>query len=117
MISLRKWCGPEYRNITFLFRAGTQPLWGPKYTRIPKLKNANPIRRGFVRHYGKSISVKHWEETCRHYINTSPNFRTKWQKRLGKAIHTKSDFGMDFITWDEKETKGVHLGPIEKGRK
>ena len=38
----------------------------------------------YCRHYGKSRSVEHWEETCDYYV----------RDRKGRAIHTQSDFFM-----------------------
>ena len=46
---------------------------------------------GTVKHFGKGISVEHWEETCDYYINhlneRMPNgedISTKWKKRMDK---------------------------------
>ena len=49
----------------------------------------------YCQHYGKSLSVAHWEETCDYYIRHFPyeTYGAKWEARKGKAIHTESDFG------------------------
>ena len=62
---------------------------------------------GFVRHYGKAISIEEWERTCDYYINVRwsdrmPELRDRWKQRKGKAIHTKSDFGRKLITWENR---------------
>ena len=104
----RKWIGPEYRNILIAFR------------NIPGLKYSMPDQRspfvlgkiiidGYVKHYGKAISVKQWEDTCEYYSAWFPKYAAKWEARKGKAVHTKSDFGRDLITWEEKDKKGIKL--------
>jgi len=56
----------------------------------------------FVKHFGKCLSVEHWEETCDYYMNGFPaSFRQRWETRKGKAIHTHSDFGRRLYTWEE----------------
>jgi glycosyltransferase involved in cell wall biosynthesis len=107
----RKWIGPEYRDITMLFR----PYPGIRFTsRVPKLPNHYKVAtQGSVMHFGKAISIKHWEETCKYYIHhRHPEGKKsveKWKGRIGKAVHTKSDFGNDLIKWNERETKGIKL--------
>ena len=54
-----------------------------------------------VKHYGKCLSVEHWEETCDFYAQYFPQWREKWLKRKGKAIHTESDFNTPLINWNK----------------
>jgi hypothetical protein len=79
-------------------------------TMIPGSKVVNS---GYVKHYGKSISISEWESTCDYYIKYFPNYSEKWKKRKGKAIHSNlSDFDRPLITWDQKDdiTKIVKIG-------
>lgn len=99
----RKNIGPEYRDILTLF----QPNPNIRFLhRTPINVGNNIVIQGYVKHYGKAISVKQWEDTCDYYINhlfePQPGGSTisnKWQQRKGKAIHDESDFGNDFIEW------------------
>jgi hypothetical protein len=54
-------------------------------------------------HYGKSLSVAHWEETCDYYIRHFPfeTYGKKWTERKGQAIHTQSDFNRPLYAWGE----------------
>lgn len=54
-----------------------------------------------VRHYGKCLSVEHWEETCDFYVRHFPRWAEKWAARRGKAIHTESDFGRPLMRWED----------------
>jgi glycosyltransferase involved in cell wall biosynthesis len=100
----RKWMGPEYRDIPMLFRV--KP--GIKFTqRIPQGIGRSELG-GFVKHYGKAISVEQWEEACNYYGNlrwNMPRYKAlqqRWLNRKGKAIHTVSDFGGKLIQWKDK---------------
>lgn len=107
--SQRRWIGPEYREILMAYR------------NIPGLKYTHEIQRspiftgeitsfGYVKHYGKGVSVEQWEKKCEYYSKHFPErYANKWEARKGKAVHTMSDFGRPLITWDEKETKGIKL--------
>jgi hypothetical protein len=57
----------------------------------------------YCQHYGKSLSVEHWEETCDYYIQHFPfeTYGRKWLDRKGRAIHTQSDFMRPLYEWDE----------------
>jgi len=58
----------------------------------------------YCQHYGKSLSVAHWEETCDYYISRFPLFETygrKWAARKGQAIHRESDFKRPLYQWGE----------------
>jgi hypothetical protein len=57
----------------------------------------------YCQHYGKSLSVDHWEETCEYYIRHFPfdTYGRKWRDRKGRAIHTRSDFGRPLYEWDD----------------
>lgn len=102
----RKYMGPEYRDILFAFRFGaTTGFHNMDQRQCSLKKNSTIIQSGYVRHYGKSISIQQWEDTCDYYANHFPKYSDKWKKRKGKAIHTESDFGRPLITWDEKENK------------
>lgn len=101
----RDMIGCEYRDIPMLFRPSKVKRF---YNRLPQGLNS-PIMGGTVKHFGKGISVGHWEETCDYYINhlhevgaTGETISDKWRKRKGKAIHTESDFGNPLIHWNER---------------
>lgn len=103
----RLW-GPEYRDIIMLFRADAASFSGGQ--RGPSINGATQRADVLVKHYGKCLSVEHWEETCRFYANHFPDrFSVKWKARIGKAIHTESDFGRPLYDWDEVAKHGVRL--------
>jgi len=100
----RIYCGKEYRDIITLFK----PVGGANFPhREPFIPNKKEITLGKVKHYGKAISVEEWEKTCDYYsnylyeVNNGILISEKWKKRKGKAIHTKSDFNTELITWNE----------------
>lgn len=105
----RVWLGPEFRQITMLYK--NRPEYNYTNPDQREMLVQEPIlRTGFVKHYGKAISIKEWEKTCDYYYRYFPEpYKTKWLKRKGKAIHTKSDFGNNLIRWEEKEEKGIPM--------
>lgn len=116
----RRWLGPEYRRIIMAFRA-LPTLFYYAGREVVLGTEGDILDRGYVRHYGKAISVDAWERKCRYYAENyppnSPRAR-KWAARKGKAVHTVSDFGLPLIEWADRETKGVALTPeIERREK
>lgn len=103
----RKWMGPEYRDILMIVKASPTTIF---YDRAPHIPNhPEHIMAGYCKHYGKAISEKEWEDTCEYYAKHLPEpYKTKWEGRRGKAIHTISDFGKELITWEEKD-KGIRM--------
>jgi glycosyltransferase involved in cell wall biosynthesis len=102
----RKFMGPEYRDILFMYRKKHILGYHIPDQRECSLKGSPKIvNGGFVKHYGKSISIQQWEDTCEYYSKNFPKYSKKWELRKGKAIHTVSDFGRPLITWEEKENK------------
>ena len=97
---LQRMWGPEYRDILMLFKASKaryifddqrQPFMRGETVHLADIK---------VKHYGKCLSVEHWEETCKYYSTYFPEpFESRWKMRKGKAIHTRSDFGRHLHTW------------------
>ena len=57
----------------------------------------------YCQHYGKSLSVEHWEQTCDYYIRHFPfeTYGRKWLARKGQAIHTRSDFMRPLYEWGD----------------
>lgn len=103
----RKWIGPEYRDILFLFKNKYASGYTIPDQRECSLKGGIKILKGFVKHYGKSISIKQWEDTCEYYSKHFPRYSKKWETRKGKAIHNKSDFGRALIKWEDKEKQKI----------
>jgi glycosyltransferase involved in cell wall biosynthesis len=108
----RKWFGPEYREISMLFRN----LPAMRYYR-PNQRNIagtrKPYHAGYVKHFGKAISVQEWERTCDYYAEYFPEpYRSKWLGRKGRAVHTMSDFGRPLMTWDEAKRHGICIGRL-----
>ena len=62
----RQWIGPEYRSILMAFRnLSTLAYNVPDQREVDLGRPGRVVEAGFVRHYGKSISVEQWEEPCR----------------------------------------------------
>lgn len=111
----RDWIGCEYRDIPMLFRANKDVKF---YNRLPR-NIGKQVMGGYVKHFGKGISVEHWEETCDYYVNhlyeldkSGNTISEKWKKRKGKAVHDKvGDFGKPLIKWDDRtdKTKTIRL--------
>jgi len=112
----RRMIGPEYREILIAFRNLTGiGYFFPDQRECSLPWNNTIIHDGYVRHYGKGISVDQWERTCDYYSRYFPQYSAKWERRKGHAVHTVSSFNNPLITWEEKETKGILLTPeIEK---
>lgn len=94
----RMW-GPEYRDILMLFRTAKSAFRGVA-AREPVVDGH--VQRGpaLVKHFGKCLSVEHWEETCDFYSTYFPEpYRKKWAARKGRAIHQESDFGRPLEKW------------------
>ncbi len=106
----REWLGPEYREIIMAFKNSKELKYYRPIQREATLPaNSIILYKGFVRHYGKAISIEEWEETCDYYIKYFEKYSAKWAQRKGKAIHSISDFGCKLIKWDEKELKGFPI--------
>ena len=99
----RVWVGPEFRTITFFFRNSAYLSYDKPDQRMVNLPpDAKILISGIVKHYGKGLSVDHWEETCDYYINYWPKYSAKWQERKGKAVHNYvSDFGNKLIKFND----------------
>jgi len=94
----RLW-GPEYRDILMLFRTDSAQYKGLDQ-REPIVAGSIALAPVYVRHYGKCLSIQHWEDTCEYYAKYFPKrYRVKWQARKGRAIHTLSDFHRTLYTW------------------
>ncbi|MHB1136720.1 MAG: glycosyltransferase family 2 protein [Coriobacteriia bacterium] len=107
----RQWMGPEYRRILMMFRN----MHGIGYSHPDQRECTLPTHArvreiGDVRHYGKAISVEEWEATCRYYTEYFPEpYRGKWRARVGKAIHTESDFGRPLVRWEDRDRYAVEM--------
>lgn len=108
----RKWLGPEFRYIMMMFRNVPGIKFNCRQPRIPE--NSRITEAGYVRHYGKAISIEHWDRACAYYINhrfTTGILNQRWKERIGKAVHIDmlSDYGLPLIQWHEKDEKGIRL--------
>lgn len=95
----RLW-GQERRDITMLFRIDHAQYAGLDQ-REPMV--AGPVVTAqdmYVKHFGKCLSIEHWEATCDYYMQW-PKYAKKWAERKGKAMHELSDFGGELLAWDE----------------
>ena len=104
----RRWIGPEYREILMMYRLKPGMRY-QHYDQREMVVRTNILRAGYVKHYGKAISVEEWEKTCDYYAEWPEPYATKWKNRRGKAVHSKSDFGRPLILWDEKDLYGRRL--------
>lgn len=103
----REWIGAGYRDIPMLFRPNKNVFFQGRY---PKNADQPYLCGGTVKHFGKAISEKQWEDTCDYYINhlhepmlDGTDISDKWRKRKGKAVHDYvDDWGNELINWNER---------------
>jgi glycosyltransferase involved in cell wall biosynthesis len=102
LLDFRRFYGPEQRDILMLWRNRPEIGFAEGHGRTPG--GMRHIKTDlYCQHYGKSLSVEHWEETCDYYIRHFPfeTYGKKWTERKGRAIHTLSDFGRPLYAWGE----------------
>ena len=103
LLDFRRFYGPEQRDILMLWRNRPEIVFAEGDGRTPR--GMSQVRTDlYCQHYGKSLSVEHWEETCDYYIRHFPfdTYGRKWTERKGKGIHTESDFKRPLYEWGER---------------
>ena len=99
LLGFRRFFGPERRDILMLWRNRLEVIFAKR-----EPDGLERVRTGlYCQHYGKSLSVDHWEETCDYYIRHFPfeTYGRKWLERKGRAIHTESDFMRPLYEWGD----------------
>ena len=89
LLGFRQFFGPEQRDILMLWRNREKVFFAERHAREPG--GIKQLRTElYCQHYGKSLSVEHWEETCDYYIRHFPfeTYGRKWLDRKGQAIGT-----------------------------
>ncbi len=117
LYNFRKYFGPERRDILMIWRNTPAAKFAGLIQREPQLgEDKNIVAQFFCQHYGKSISIDQWEETCRFYATHFPEpYQSKWKNRQGKAIHQVSDFGQKLYPWGrELFSNSIPMSEIEK---
>jgi len=102
LLHFRRFYGPEQRDILMLWRNHAGIGFAEGDGRTPR--GMSEVKTDlYCQHYGKSLSVEHWEETCDYYIRHFPyeTYGRKWSARKGQAVHTKSDFERPLYEWGE----------------
>jgi len=102
LLHFRKFYGPEQRDILMLWRNRPEIHFAEGHGRTPGGMERVKIDL-HCQHYGKSLSVDHWEETCDYYIRHFPfeTYGKKWTERKGQAIHVESDFKRPLYAWGQ----------------
>jgi glycosyltransferase involved in cell wall biosynthesis len=103
LLGFRRFFGPERRDILMLWRNRPEVIFTQHHGREPG--GVKRVATGlYCQHYGKSLSVEHWEETCDYYIRHFPfdSYGQKWRDRKGRAIHTESDFMRPLYEWGDR---------------
>jgi hypothetical protein len=101
-LGFRRFFGPERRDILMLWRNRLEVIFAKHHGREPG--GVDRVGTGlYCQHYGKSLSVEHWEETCEYYMRHFPfdTYGRKWNDRKGRAIHTQSDFMRPLYEWGD----------------
>ena len=86
LLDFRRFFGPERRDILMLWRNRPEVTFAQHHKREP-----GGIERVATdlhcQHYGKALSVEHWEETCDYYMRHFPfdTYGRKWRDRKGRA--------------------------------
>ena len=99
LLGFRRFFGPERRDILMLWRNQLEVTFAKR-----EPGGLQRVGTGlYCQHYGKSLSVEHWEETCDYYIRHFPfeTYGQKWLDRKGRAIHSQSDFMRPLYEWGD----------------
>lgn len=113
LYNFRKYFGVERRDILMIWRNGVGADFTVPDAREPRnIKDHKIITKFYCQHYGKSLSIEHWEETCRYYVDHFPKYRDKWRARMGKAIHELSDFDKPLMKWDDVKLNSIDMKSI-----
>lgn len=99
LFGFRKLFGIERRDILMMWRNTPEVAFKVPDAREPQGVRGKIITKFFCQHYGKSLSIDHWEETCKYYATFFPKYSEKWKARMGKAVHEESDFGTPLMKW------------------
>ena len=96
----RDYVAPEYQVMPYFYR-----WWenSGNFTEPDQriLRFGSPmLLSGKARHYGKAISVEHFDRKCDYYSTHWPKYAEKWAARKGKAVHEVSDFGNPLVRWE-----------------
>lgn len=102
LLNFRGYFGPERRDILMLWKNTHNAEFRGLDSREPHVHGVEG-KRFYCQHYGKSLSVEHWEATCDYYVDHFPYepYGRKWLARKGRAIHSESDFGRPLFRWGE----------------
>lgn len=109
LLDFRDGFGPERRRILMAWRPSPTVDFTTPDAREPQGVPGPLVDRFACQHYGKALSVEQWEETCRYYVENFPIYRDKWRARMGKGIHTESDFGTPLYSWAEVMDHAVDI--------
>lgn len=93
--SVRSWYGPEVRWTLSLFRLVPALYCSRGDVREPQgfARSRTAKAKLVIEHYGKAVSIEEWDRKARFYVAHYPEYREKWQSRIGAAVHSYvSDF-------------------------
>jgi glycosyltransferase involved in cell wall biosynthesis len=107
--NFRTYFGPERRDIIMLWRNIKEFNYNVPDAREPQRISGKQLIRFYCQHYGKSLSIEQWEETCDYYVKYFPKYSEKWLARKGKAVHQKSDFDRELYAWADVKEKSVKI--------
>lgn len=109
LFNFRHFYGPEKREILMIWKNKKNHAWFlGSICREPFIDGKNIISKFWCQHYGKALSIQHWEDTCTFYSENFPEpYKTKWLLRKGNAIHTKSDFGRALYNWEDAKLNSI----------
>jgi len=116
----RNMIGPEYREIIMAFKNSPNLNYHILDQREVTLPVGSKILSGgYVKHFGKGISIEQWESTCDYYATKFPVYSKKWNLRRGRPLHSTSDFGNALIHWDERDngfplTRDIQMSDINQ---
>ena len=119
----RPWVGPGWEFAPYFYRNRPWLKFSQPDQRNLQMTSRERLRiEGNVLHWGKGISVEHWERKCRYYSDVfGPKYQAKWEGRKGKAVQIdwKSVYGNPLVRWEDVragtvETFPRHNAPIVK---